>query len=632
MKLVALLCVLAASVSAQTITYNIVSDFGATCNGSADDASAFAAFNTAALTWQVGHPGLIELDTPATNTCEFKSLAGNNFAKGIKQLLVKSLGTGGTRGHLSDGGTSDFPNLAGQGEFNDNAHSARVQTVTAGASAVTLVTAGQASLFTTGPWALLAGIDMQGYGFPINPGVFEYRKILTIVGGVITFDSPIQYSYKSTWPLYNAGSGGAIDNGGPATLYALDSSWDTQVEYQNLIFDATTQIYANGRSITFTNVDTSSGAITPTQNSIWVSTGGGFSASTIEVDKVVESISMTSTNVHAIDFQSTSVGSFAYTSGTIGTYMHGTPTSAAITSSTIHDFEPGAWAFGITQGLVSLSSTVLPDGITPLGFSVSSIDTLCSLTLGVFRCLNSSGPFAWAVPGSSVFFKGAYAYESGPFAVLDLTQDATYTYVSTTLTGGYPTLPLSGGHLSLSTNPTPQFSCSCTGSANAVGLSYTATRQSYSYFLQTYAGNISTAQPVIPVFGPMVSITFNVTKAYTGVRGSLPLTLNGPFVINSAGTAVIWSGNSIDLKTTGTRTITMTTATGSVGADSISAPGAGTWLLNDQMSAYVALDISGEDPSVYPSLTIQMVTFNGLAAGGSVISGRSAFSGGVISQ
>ncbi len=630
MRLV-ILFLLAASAFGSTKTYNIVSDFGATCDGSADDAAAFASFNTTALAWQTGHPSDdIELDTPASATCEFKSLAGNNFAKGIKLLLVKSLGTGATRGHWSDGGIGDFPFLAGQGEVQDNTHSARFQTVAAGSSAVTLVTIGDASRFTAGNWAMVAGIDMQGFGFPANPGIFEYRKVLSIVGGVITFTAPLQNAYKSTWPIYNAGSPFSQDLGGPGTLYALDPSWDTEVEYRNLIFDPTGQMYAVGRSVTFTNVDTPNGALIPTQNSVWTMTGGDVSASNVEVDKTVETINWINTPVRSIDFQSTSIGTFNMSGTTVGTYFHGTPNSATtITSSTIHDLEIGAWGYGVTQGAVNISA-VLPDGVAPLGFTVTAIDSLCSMTLGVLKCLNSDGPFTWAVPGASLFFN-AYPYEGGPFTILDLWQDATYTYISTTLTGGYPTLPLAGGHLNLRTNPSPNFKCDCTGSVNAVGLSFTTTRQSFSYFNQTYAGNISTTQAVIPVFGPMESITFNVTKAYTGTRPSLPLTLDGPFVINAAGAAVIWP-SSIDLKTTGVRVVRTTSVTGTVGTDIVAAPGAGTWLLNDQMTPKVAFDISGEDPSVYPSITIQVISTASASLGGSVISGKIALSGGVVSQ
>ncbi len=593
-----------------TKVYNIVDDFGATCNGSVDDAAAFAAFNTAALAWQAGHPSDgIELDIPVNAICEFKSLAGNNFANGIKKLMVDGLGAGATRGHLGDGGTGFFPNLAGQGEFQDNTHSARVQTVTGGSSSITTVTPGQGSLFTADRWVMISGIDMQGFGYPANPGIFQYKKILTVVGDVVTFTSSLQNTCKSTWPVYNAGGVSNLDFGGPCTLYALPASWDTEVTYRNLIFDPTGQMYAVGRSITFVNVDTPNGALIPTQNSTWTATDCNFSV-TIEMDKTVETVTLTNTTAYRIDFQSTSIGTFSMAGGVISDYLHGTPMNTLISGATVHNFATGAWGYGVTQGNTILTNTVLPEGVVPFGFTVSSIDTLCSMTLGVLKCLNSDGPFPWAVPGASLFFN-AYPYEGGPFTILDLWQDATYTYISTTLTGGYPTLPLAGGHLNLRTNPSPNFKCNCTGSVNAVGLSFATARQSFSVFGYPYAGNISTTQAVIPVFGPMDSVTFIVTKPYTGTRPSLPLTLDGPFVINSAGLQVIWNP-SIDLKTAGVRVVTPTTVTGAVGADSLTAPGAGTWLLNDQMTPKVAFDISGEDPSVYPSITIQIASTLGV--------------------
>ena len=60
-----LLIVIFVSVSYGQITYDIVSDFGATCNGAGDDDPAFLSFNTAAKTWQSTHVGqLITLNIP----------------------------------------------------------------------------------------------------------------------------------------------------------------------------------------------------------------------------------------------------------------------------------------------------------------------------------------------------------------------------------------------------------------------------------------------------------------------------------------------------------------------------------------------------------------------------------------
>jgi hypothetical protein len=148
---------------------------------------------------------------------------GNWFARGIKNLLV--LGYGAT---ISDNnGTGNGFFLGGFGIFGDNQHSSRVATVAAGSTTVTLQNPREAIRFQVGNWALMAGLDIIGYGYPPNPAFFEYVQIVAInsATGTITFAAPLKQSYKSTWPLYNAGNAFQSDQGGPATLYALDSSW-----------------------------------------------------------------------------------------------------------------------------------------------------------------------------------------------------------------------------------------------------------------------------------------------------------------------------------------------------------------------------------------------------------------------
>jgi len=63
---------LAAPALAQTapaVIKNIKTDFGATCNGVANDSRAFVNFNAWARRWQQGNSGLIELDIPSGSVC-----------------------------------------------------------------------------------------------------------------------------------------------------------------------------------------------------------------------------------------------------------------------------------------------------------------------------------------------------------------------------------------------------------------------------------------------------------------------------------------------------------------------------------------------------------------------------------
>src|SRR5262249_4032886 len=150
---------------------------------------------------------------PSGATCTIKRYS--TFAKGIKNLTVSGYGA-----TLSDGGAGII-HLGGRGQRQDKAHSARLATVTAGSSSVTLLDPRKSSLFTVGKWALITGFDLQGlwqtpYGYPSNSHYFEYVQIMGSSGGIITFASPLKNTYKSTWPNYNSGNSYEVDSGGPA--------------------------------------------------------------------------------------------------------------------------------------------------------------------------------------------------------------------------------------------------------------------------------------------------------------------------------------------------------------------------------------------------------------------------------
>src|SRR5262249_52919554 len=102
--------------------------------------------------------------------------------------------------------------------YNDNTHYVNFATATAGASSITLDCTGKpaqcttnkancSALFHNGDWALTTALDMQGYGFPSNPRIYEWIQISTVNcgAGVITFKTPLKYSYDSTLPNYNQG-------------------------------------------------------------------------------------------------------------------------------------------------------------------------------------------------------------------------------------------------------------------------------------------------------------------------------------------------------------------------------------------------------------------------------------------
>ena len=143
------------------------SSFGGLPSASgADNTTALASFNSAyallsGRTQLYIPPGTYNFSTGAS----FASSGGNG------NTLVVS-GYGVTITAPSNGTFNGFALNGVSGPYNDNTHNAKFATTLAGESTISLVTAGQTSLFTAGKWILLAAIDMQCGGFPQNPGLF----------------------------------------------------------------------------------------------------------------------------------------------------------------------------------------------------------------------------------------------------------------------------------------------------------------------------------------------------------------------------------------------------------------------------------------------------------------------------
>ena len=596
------------------VAKNIVTDFGAKCNGTADDAPAFAAFNK----WAQGQTLLVQLTIPPGSTCAFLSAAGQWWARGVKQLLVIGYGAGITS---NNGGFF----LGGRGQYQDNQHSARLATAPAGASSVKLLTSSQSTLFAVGRYALITGYDLQGlwnapYGYPSNPHFFEYVRITGIdsATGVVKFDTPLKNTYKSTWPVYNSGSRFEVDSGGPATLYALDPSWDTEVEYRGLtIAQGQAQTYANGRSVTYRDVTfTGPSCGIPTQNLLWQAINTKMADCYMEADKLVATMNLDGVTIKGIAFQSSSIDLLKMKNSNVTSAMNGTPKTAVISDSTISSFRPGAYAYGRSNE-VSCTNCKLPIisalGITEKGPNDAGVNNTYSMAAGVITVPNRYGAVRWAVPDTNLMWRGQYDSETA-FQITDVTQDANNTYVHTTLSGGFPAVPYYHGLLYIAVHPAPKFACiNCSGSADALDLSQApAGAPLYSYSKRNYTGGTigTAAAPSLPVWGAVTSITFNVTKPYTGILGTLNLNAMAAFnnypALSVSG-SVFKYGPVINLKAAGERVVIPGGVTGSrIGDSALAIPGP-VWLTGGA-GPNLSSSIGQEAASLWPSVTIEVIT------------------------
>lgn len=556
---------------------------GATCDGVADTAPKFKEFNT----WARANQGSnqVVLTIPA-GTCLFNTAQAipgttlqNAWAAGVNNLIVE--GTGAT---IKTGAAGFF--LGGQGVIqiglaSASGQSARIQTASAGATTVTLTAAslgaGYVSRFTVGKTILIGGLDIQNlwnapYGFPQNNHFFEWRQITNVNAGtgVITLDRPLTNTYLDTWPNYNSGNNFEVDAGGPATIYALNDTWNATIEYRGLTVDNPNQTYANVRNITYRNVTFLGGfGAIPTQNETFTAINCNWPSATVEVDKLVGTITITGSTVYRLDFQSSSVDRLVMSNTAITNSMFGSPKSSQLTDVTSPLMRPGAFAYGASTGSFVCTRCDVTDFQPTGGIAQSNDPSLLSKSAGVISFLNTDEvgpgpPGRVFVPNSLLMWTGrsggSGVSTAGIFQAQTITQDATNVYIQTSEAGGKPGLD---APVNVRTHPAPQFTCdACTGDPELVAMNVQAGATPLAP-MATYSSRSFNPSSVASIGnmlgrGKLVSLTVDVTTAFAGTGSPIlnPTAQFHNFTINqSTWTTFDWFP-TINLKQVGTRVIT----------------------------------------------------------------------------
>jgi hypothetical protein len=616
----------------------------ATCDGMADTSPSWLSLGTFIATWQGAHTGLIELDIPAGSICSWTSLTNHglwSLTDPPKNIVVVGYGATITNNSASD----RWFYLGGFGEYFDNTHSARTAAASAGATCVDLLTPSQNTIFAVGTWAFMSGFDLQSGGSPTNPYYFDYVLVSGIdathncsggAGGSISFSPALTNSYKTTWPLYDAGSSTQPDQGGPATLYQLHPSWNSQIEYRGVTIDTRNiagQASITGRNITFRDVtfaSTSCGVPSINLFIQYINTDMSGCAK-LEVDKIIGQVVFTGSTFFRVDFTSSSTDLFTVTNSTISNGLVGTPKKAVISTSTIGNLEPGAYGFGrsneivcttctltqITTGGVSESGTVSSGNWGLSGQSGGPYNS--TMSGGTITIPNTHGAVTWAVPGTN--FTWSYGSKESTFVyqVSDVTQDVTNTYVatncvgSTTVCGSGGNLPAASGTLTIRAHPAPKFTCSgCIG--NALITQYNSAPAAvplYSYSQVVYDRTTPVSSTPGPdMWGTVSNLTFTVTGAYAGATNPYtfaPLYQFGYGIVLSGGSVTTYTP-IVDLRTAGSRVITPSGVTGSGGADSgLTLPAAVSWMAgtSEPNISATTLDWAG-------TLTVTLTTNQGV--------------------
>lgn len=640
----------------------------ATCDGVADDSQALQDYNA----WATGtiQPTFgsvrIELLIPSGASCTFL----NGVACGVNSTPSYAF-CGITYAIMSAyGATVSFgPNiisLGGLALFDGGSvrRSTRLATVSAGASCVNLLTPAQGSIFTPGNVAYIGGFDLQGqwkptgpsFGWPPNHYYFEWPVVSAVdtshncngtSGGSVMFTAPLTNAYESTWPLYDPGTGANNlgDEGGPATLYVVDQSWVSTVDIRGGILQSTVdnqiQIIAKTALLTDVAMPGTACAI-PSENVTWTNTNVTGPNCVIEVDKLIGSYIWKGGSVKELFFQSSSVNLLSV-SGTVIGQIQGTPKKFVGDHATIGQIALGAVGFGRSNEFICstcvINSITAATGVAEVGSLVGATWTLpgqnsgsfpSTMTAGVIAIPNTHGAVTWAVPGTNLILGSVEENEFGAFQVVDVTQDATNTYVQTTLSGGFPAIPLNGSNLyRVSVLGAPKFTCtSCTGSDPQIASLTQAPAGApiYSFQMYTYTGAVGTSvQPVFKQWGNLAQINFNVTNAYGGAGGLSFLLAqfdNWPVILSNL-SGVLYnsanSGPSINMKSVGNRQVTPSgvtcvggSCTGDGGLGTLDA--AGMWFTGiAQQGPQFTADASSACPGAgCPSITVTMQTNQGV--------------------
>lgn len=621
------------------ITKDLVADFGATCNGVADDAAAFAAFNAWALANQ-GSDSIV-LTIPSGGIAMIKSGGLVMPALGINDLTVRGLGSGAT---ISDGGVGVYL-LGSLAIYQDADHSARTQTVSAGASAVTLIDSAKASMFTVGQYALMTGIDLQGSGYPTNHHFFEYVLITGKSGSTISFSPPLRWSYKSTWPLFNPGNTAALqeDMGGPATLYALDPSWKCSVRYEKITFVRATQFSASGKNVTFVDCvcnGTGNSVLYPTMSDTFTAINFTQTNGDMECDKLATTVTFQGGTIKNINFQSSSIDTLNLDGTTITEYLLGTPKYTSINNATIGTLRPGAYDYGSSYSIAANNSKIVTIEQAPAGRKYTGVfgggvnnEWTINASTGVITVPRNANAFIaaksvnWAIPGQMCGWFDADRNCIQMFKILDLTDDASNIYVHTDWLRPFPTP--SSGVLGVRAHPCPSITfsgCSATtpganDNSDAWLLSQApAARPIFSYYKRASSGAVQQYADFL-MWGNITSISTTVATAYSGATGTVNFNPIGSH--NWTSKLDLSLNNYVQIINTKQASLTPRLLTVAGGAQSKSGVLAGdtipdlaevpTWMANKAFG-YFAADISGEPSGVRPSIIVEVFTDQGLTS------------------
>jgi hypothetical protein len=391
----------------------------ALCNGVSSDLAAMQAWTAAMVAL---NPAQAKLYIPPGSNCIFGTAI--RPLDGITNAIVWAYGA-----------TVDqvwFGQLAFQ-DTSTTSFNALVQSFNPNDTSVTVITGTDALKFVVGRWVVATCISQQLDGFPPNFHRFNYRLVTNIVGSVISLVPPLDIACKSTYP---AGTAGIAGQGGPASLYALQPTWNSNAQFFGL--QVTTPIMQwnwVGRTVTLTDIVLAGGNLNPSQSdnlvcNFCVVTGG------IEEDKNINNLTFFRGATNTLVNQSSSTNNLILDSfTTFGVNsLNGTTTNMTITNSSISAAAVGASFAGGSTIAIS-GSSVLTGRIAQTEIDTSYL-SYSNGTFAMSKTGHLDSYFAIMVPGIKYQFGWHNNFQSpcSPdtvFTVTDLREDASNLYADT---------------------------------------------------------------------------------------------------------------------------------------------------------------------------------------------------------
>jgi hypothetical protein len=613
----------------QQAVFNIVT-LGVACNGVSDDQVAWnSAWATISADPKIAAGLPVTVIIPSGASCLFNGscVPAPTLAAGNTLTIVA---TGATFTV-----TTGCPFIMGAAGMNAGANTGnnwRTNAVNVGDSCVTMTTSGSESNYFPGMWTIISGLGLQTTSFPSNFGVYEYKKVASIDTSAhrVCFTSPSKYAYKTNWPDWGTSCGPPC--GGPPYLIGMSypgfaasncfgsstfCKWDNVFTIIGGTWSFSAAPNMNGRTarlinVTCTSASTLNACWFPSQNQnvLWVNTT--FTTTTIEADKEVENWNIVGGSYHGVTIQSSSLSNMTLTNGASFNLINGSPglslncinsTIGTLTFGNNYGNTSDVMAFNgnacnITGGATGTNRpgccTFSSGRIIPIWASNNPVWVLTAPSSGVLQCNENVDHQCH----DALTFGGAEGYwvlnnqwngiaNGYPMQTTDITKIASgpnIFNVTTTLgVASLSSLPLDGGG---NATYVPDFvrnwNCiNCTGGPSMIDLSLPGAQGKplFNYTKKTYTcqanvpnvansvySNNSNASAgitgLLPMVGKFVSATINVITPDTNSGGSLATVSVSPYGPISM---------TVNLKLTGSRTVTTSTTSGAQSGDTLSA-------------------------------------------------------------